>query len=67
MKAQQQRGNSRDVDHEKLIREEGFWPFDDWDPEDDNGKTTGEFGDGSGSSPIKNYPSSIRREDEGTE
>lgn len=48
----------------QLSRKEGFWPFDDWFPEDpeapDEGKVSGSTGAGSGSSSIKNYPSFTR-------
>lgn len=47
----------------QLNRKEGFWPFDDWfpeDPEDPNGKVGGDLGDRSDNFSIKNYPAFSR-------
>lgn len=66
MSVKQQRGNrSASNRGAQLSRREGFWPFDPGDPLDPEGpapanKPTGAFGDGSGSSSIKNYPSVTR-------
>lgn len=59
MKAKQPKGNSSSA---PLSREEGFWPFDDWDPDNGGGKPDPTLGDGCGSSSIKNYPKSHARD-----
>jgi hypothetical protein len=62
MRAKRQKGNSSVIEHDRpLSREEGFWPFDDWDPDSD-GKhgSTDPLGDDSDPSSIKNYPPSTR-------
>jgi hypothetical protein len=62
MSAKEQMSNSIVINcREPLSREEGFWPFDDWDPDD--GDSKGGPGSGLGDDSrhsIKNYPSSSR-------
>jgi hypothetical protein len=66
MRARQQKGNSSAINNSTPPgREERFWPFDEWDPNDDDGKpgSGSSMGDGSGPSSLKNYPSSSRGPD----